>query len=159
KDSKFGVFNFIMGRFVGNYIVAGIQLFILFLIGALFFGVSYINDYLFIGISLAIIPAVFSSFGVLLSQFVRREGTAVMLSILICIPSIFFSGALLPLELLSPLFQFIGKILPLYSVTQVMSMSAVKGLYITDALPEMLYLFLFSFGCLAAAYAVRKMQQ
>ncbi len=159
KDSKFGVFNFIMGRFIGNYIVAGIQLLILFLIGALLFGVSDINDYLFLGISLAIIPAVFSSFGVLLSQFVRREGTAVMLSILICIPSIFFSGALLPLELLSPLFQFFGKILPLYSVTQVMSMAAVKGLYITDALPEMLYLFVFTFFCLVAAYAVRKQQQ
>ncbi len=159
KDSKFGVFNFIMGRFFGNYIIAGIQLMILFLIGALFFGINDTNDYLFLGLGLILIPAVFSSFGILMSQFVKKEGTAVMLSVLICIPSIFFSGALLPLELLPLLFQFIGKILPLYSVTQVMTKAAVKGLFLTDALPEMLYLAVFSVGCLSAAYIVRKMQQ
>ncbi|MBM3229705.1 hypothetical protein FJZ26_04705 [Candidatus Parvarchaeota archaeon] len=159
RDSFLGAFNFVAGRFIGNYFISLLQLLILTAVGIFVFGVGHIQSLAGAILVLLLVPAVFTSFGILLSLFVKKESTAILLSLLISIPSIFLSGAILPIEVLPFPFDTLSKAMPLYSVTGAVSKTVIKGLGIFDSIFEILYLALFSLACILCAYVVRKMQE
>ncbi len=159
RDSRFGAFNFVMGRFLANYFASLLQLALLTMIAFIFFGIGGWTGLLYALPALILAPAVFSALGILLSLFVRKESVAIMLSLLISIPSIFLSGALIPLEIMPEPFQVLSKLSPLYELSSAISKSIIMGLGFMESLLELGYLMAFVLVCLGLAFYFRKRQE
>jgi ABC-2 type transport system permease protein len=159
RDSKLGAFNFIIGRFIGNYIISMVQVTILALTGLILFGIGNIQSPAAALLVFIFVPAVFTALGMLLSLFVQKESSAIMLSLLISIPSIFLAGVIVPLELLPFPFDLFGRTLPLHWLGDAISKTMVVGLGISSILLNLLYFILFISGCLFLSVIIRKLQE
>ncbi|MFH2105734.1 MAG: ABC transporter permease [Candidatus Micrarchaeota archaeon] len=155
KMSRIGSFSVIFGRFLGNYFICLLQVFILALVGVLVFNVYYGNllSLLFV---LLLAPIVFTSIGMLLSQFVNTTSTAFMLSLLISIPLIFLSGSIVPLEFLNPPMDFLGSLLPLHTLIDVTEKLMFRDLGVLSALGSIVYLLFISIVSLGLAMVYYK---
>ena len=159
KQSRMGSFSFVMGRFLGNYLISLVQVLIVSGCAIVFFGVGDIKSWAAVGLVTLLVPAVFTSVGVLFSLFVDKESTAILITILLSITSIFFSGAVLPLEALPSPFDIIGQILPMTLVKNAISKSFIRGLDIGAILPEIFVLATFVGFCLFASVAYRAIEK
>jgi len=158
RITRLSNFSIVLGRFIGDYLVALMQLLLIVLIAVFFFHVSTGNFPSFF-IALLIAPAVFTSLGMLLAQFIQKESTAVLTSILINIPMIFLSGAILPIEFLKPPMDLLGRNLPMFHLTELFEKITVRGLTLIEGLPNFAALLLFVSVCLFLAYLARKIRE
>jgi len=158
-DSRMGSFNFVFGRFAAHYLISLFQLAVLVGFALVFFNVGNLQSLPAVAIVLLLTPAVFTALGVLLSLFVRKESAAVLLSLVIGIPSIFLSSGIVPSEFFPQLFQYAGKATPLYHMTDAISKALIRGLGASEIFANVAYMLCFVILCLAVAYFTRKHQE
>lgn len=118
--------SIIVGRFLGDYLVGLVQVLVVTLMGSLIFGINLGSDYVSLLVALMIAPAVFTALGTFIASFISNEGSAVLSSLLISMPLLFLSGAILPLEQISASFRSIAALLPLYNVIELISKLTVR---------------------------------
>ncbi|MBI5224571.1 ABC transporter permease [Candidatus Micrarchaeota archaeon] len=126
KLSYASTFSIVIGKFIGDYIAGLIQVMVVALLGAIFFGINLSANPLAFSFALFLAPAVFTAMGTLLSAFVSNEGSAVLSSLLVSMPMLFLSGIMLPIEQIQGAFKTIATLLPLYNVVEMISKTTVR---------------------------------
>lgn len=144
KMSRISSFSVVFGRFLGSYLISLLQVVLISIVGIFIFKVYFSNIFALLFVIL-FAPVMFTSIGILLSQFVNRTSTAFLLSLLISVPLIFLSGNIVPLEFLNPPMDFIGSILPLHILTDVIEKLLFRGLDIFNSLAGIIYTMAISF--------------
>ncbi len=159
RESKLGAANFVLGRFLGNYAISLLQLSIIYAVAFAILDVGGATDYLPVLVVFLLVPAIFAAMGILMSLFVDKESSAILLCVLISISSIFFSGALIPLEAMPYPFDVFGKYMPLTVVKNAIAKTSIKGLALDFVQEEIFLLTVFSLACLSTAITDRSAQQ
>ncbi|MCX6800694.1 MAG: ABC transporter permease [Candidatus Diapherotrites archaeon] len=138
------------GKIVGQLIIAMIEAGIIF--GVAFakiplpfpiFGISFLGFGLHSIVSLpelfaavVLISLAFISFGMLIAFFAKSQSTAILASLLIIVPMLFLSGAILPIEFMKPFMQLVSRAMPLTAANNLLISLVVKGAPIMDSAVE-----------------------
>lgn len=148
--SQTNKFIFLIGKIIGQLLIALIEATIVFLVAILVFGLDLLPNLVLIYLATIIIAIAFISLGLLVSSFTKTQSTAILLSLLAVVPMLFLSGIILPLELMTPFMQIISSFLPLTAANNLLIGIIVKGLSIFDLVIEiMVLLFITLIGILA----------
>lgn len=134
-------FVFLIGKIIGQLLIALLEATIIFLVVILIFGLNILPNLFIIYLATALISLAFISMGLLISSFTKSQSTAILLSLLIVVPMLFLSGIILPLELMNFTMQIVSNLLPLTAANNLLVGLIVKDLLITDLLFEVMVLF------------------
>lgn len=149
-------FVLVLGRFFGDLAVGSVVVLFFLVLGVAFIDIKLPPDPVPLLYALFLAPAVFTSMGILLSAFIRRESTAILAMLLVTIPMLFLSGVILPLEFVRQPMKTLGAYSPLYFAHQALSSSLVRGLSLAELRPFtdpiLAYIGLF----LVAAYIIQR---
>ncbi|MEK6954118.1 MAG: ABC transporter permease [Candidatus Micrarchaeota archaeon] len=126
KLSYASPFSIIVGKFLGDYLVGLVQVFIVTLLGSLVFGIYLGSNFSAVAMALFLAPAVFTSMGTLLASFVSKEGSAVLSTLLFSMPMLFLSGILLPIEQIHGSVRTLTEYLPLYNIVEMISKVTIR---------------------------------
>ncbi len=131
---------FLLGKIIGQLLIALLEATIIFLIVIFVFGLNLLPNMIIIYFATTLISIAFISLGLLISSFTKTQSTAILLSLLAIVPMLFLSGIILPIELMTPLMQTISYFLPLTAANNLLIGLIIKGLFITDLLIEIVVL-------------------
>lgn len=90
--------------------------------------------------AITLICFAFISIGLLIAHFSKNQNTAILGSLLIILPLFFLSGAIIPLDLVSPLIQGFARFLPLTIGVTILQEILIKQTALLDLWPEMVRL-------------------
>jgi len=99
--SKNSAFNFTLGNFLSLFSIVFIQASLIIALYYFWFLKNYSNDILYFLILIAPVVAVFVLLGMIIGYLTRNESTNVIISFLVILGFLSFSGKLIPLETLS----------------------------------------------------------
>ncbi|MEM4389559.1 MAG: ABC transporter permease [Candidatus Micrarchaeia archaeon] len=149
-------FVLVLGRFFGDLVVGSLVVLFFLVLGVAFIDIKLPPDPVPLLYALFLAPAVFTSMGIMLSAFIRRESTAILAMLLVTIPMLFLSGVILPLEFVRQPMKTLGAYSPLYFAHQAISASLIRGLSLAELRlftdPILAYIGLF----LIAAYIIQR---
>jgi len=109
-------------------------------------------------LGICIISFAFICWGLLITNFTRNQGTTILISLLLIIPMLFLSGAIIPIELINPAIQSFSQMLPLTSAIIIVSEIMVKGTSLLGLIPEILILVVPAIAILAATIMNKKLK-
>ncbi|MFA5357535.1 MAG: ABC transporter permease [archaeon] len=146
----------LLGKIIGQLVLAWIETAIILVVAFAkiplpfeIFGVSHIGFGLVSNVSLpelfaavTLVSLAFISFGMLIAFFAKTQSTAILASLLVIVPMLFLSGAILPLEFMKPFMQSISRVMPLTAANNLLVSVIVKGAHLSDSVIEILVLLL-----------------
>lgn len=127
------------GKVVGMFILTFIQQILLIGIGALAFGVDYLNDPLALLLIMISLSVLVSCLGLLLATLFGSEQALIAASILISMAWAAMSGGWFPLEITGPTFSAIGHVWPTAWILDAMRGIITKDYGVADVLPAVGY--------------------
>ncbi len=144
----------ILGKIIGQMLFAFLVSFLILFIGLIGFGVQLQANVLELIAVLAISSFSFIALGLFITNFAKTQSTAILGSLILILPMIFLSGAILPLQLMSPLLQGISSFLPLTAANQLLLGVLIKGLSLQSMSNQVAILLLPAFALLA--YSIKR---
>lgn len=150
--SRAGSFSVVLGESLAYYLISLSQLLLISLIAVSVFGVG-VGNLAFFAVVMLTVPVVFTAIGVLFAQIVKTSTSAFLLSLLLSIPMIFISGAIIPIELMNPIISYLGTLTPLYVTIDFAEKMLFRGAAYL-AVGDFAYLGTLSAFCLLSAVAV-----
>jgi len=118
----------VVGQYLSYTVIGMAQISIFALIGIAAYGVEIYGSWKLFLATLVLAPALFTAIGMLCASIVNRGSTAVLLTLLLGVPMLFLSGALIPLEFISEPFSTLGMLTPLYQVIELLGMAVLRGI-------------------------------
>jgi ABC-type multidrug transport system permease subunit len=134
-------FELILGKILGQLVIAMSEATIIFIIAIFVFGSDLLTRFVEIYFITIIIATAFICLGLLVSSFTKTQSTAILLSLLAIIPMLFLSGIIVPLDLMAPFMQMASLILPLTAANNLLLGIIVKDLAFFDSIIELSVLF------------------
>ncbi len=138
-------FSFVLGSALGNFLLIGLQLVVLFATGILVFHVNVAGTlYDLVPVVCAASFAVIG-IGLVISHFSKTPDEAFYFSALINLPSGFLSSQYIQV-VRTPLSQFISSLLPMTWANKALTDIMVNGSSFLSVLPDIMILGLFAVG-------------
>jgi ABC-type multidrug transport system permease subunit len=142
------------GKIIGQLAFALLQAAIiiaLLVLLDLFFGIkaTIAGGILDIALGIAVISFSFITYGLLITNFTKNQGTTILIALLLVIPMLFLSGAIIPIEMINPAIQDFATVLPLSASITILSELMIKGTSIAVLWIEMLILLIPSIAIIA----------
>ena len=128
KMSSTHPLTLVVGKIIGQLLFAFLVSFIILAIGIVAFGVHLGGNPAEIIAAIAIASFSFISLGIFITNFAKNQSTAILGCLILILPMIFLSGAILPLQLMNPGLQAISGFLPLTAANQLLLGVLIKGL-------------------------------
>ncbi|MCD4739763.1 ABC transporter permease [archaeon] len=148
KMAPVNTFWFVFGKILVTLLIASFQVVILFGIALVLFQVR---------LNMIMIPAAFivacmlamtsAAIGMMIASASKTENTAILASLVICLPLMFLSGVFFPWELMLPMMRTVSLLSPLTSAVNVLNSLLIysdKGFDLVNVLLSSSYLVLWS---------------
>lgn len=145
--------EFLVGKLVPYVIISMFNALLLFLLARYLFGAPFKGDPLFFAVATAMYVVCTTGVGLVISVLVRTQTAAmVVVAIVTVVPAALYSGAIIPIESLSPAAAGVAHLLPAMYYAQVTTGSFLKGVGWTVLWPNLLVLAGYAAVLMTAGY-------
>ncbi|HDS09399.1 MAG TPA: ABC transporter permease [Firmicutes bacterium] len=135
----------IFSSVIFDFILTSLQIFLYIFLGIVVFNADiYLSKIIPTLIMLIFTISSFGVFGILSASFIIVFKKGNPISMLITQTSILFGGVYFPFEMLPDWIQFVSKCLPMTYALRGMRLLLLQGAEITEILPDLIFLILFS---------------
>jgi len=147
--------EFLVGKLVPYFVISTINVVVLWMIAVWLFGVPFKGSFaVFFSASLLFVLCT-TGIGLIISLLVKTQMAALIITIIIAmVPTILFSGLLVPVSSLSPGAQIQAHLFPAMYYTDVVRGSFLKGLDLKDMWTDLLALAGFAVALRVIAYSL-----
>ncbi|MDH4082216.1 MAG: ABC transporter permease [Nitrospira sp.] len=147
--------EFLVGKLVPYFVISTINVVVLWMIAVWLFGVPFKGSFaVFFSASLLFVLCT-TGIGLIISLLVKTQMAALIITIIIAmVPTILFSGLLVPVSSLSPGAQIQAHLFPAMYYTDVVRGSFLKGLDLKDMWTDLLALAGFAVAFRVIAYSL-----
>lgn len=147
--------EYLVGKLAPQLLISGLNLLILWLIICVGFGVPFRGDpLLFIAASVLFLLCTIG-IGLVISLIVASQVAALFITVIVAmVPTILYSGMLIPVSTLKPSAQFQAHLFPGMYFNNVIQGSFLKGVGLTVLWPDLLALALYAALLMIAGYAL-----
>ena len=121
----------ILGKIAPYFLLAGIDLILVTVLGILVFGVPFVGNLLIFALGAAVFLFVVLGLGVLISTLSQNQGQAIQGALLVLLPQVLLSGMIFPLVAMPWDVRWIGYCMPLSYFTMVSRGIMLRGTPIT----------------------------
>jgi ABC-type multidrug transport system permease subunit len=136
KLSPTSKLTFLFGKIIGQLAIAGVEAVIIFGVAMFVFGIDLSANFLTLVLMTMLIALAFISLGLIIANLTKTQATAMLTSLLIIVPMLFMSGAMLPLEFMDSGMQLISSLMPLTIANNIFIGVIIKGLSIFELYKE-----------------------
>ncbi|NCT67940.1 MAG: ABC transporter permease [Rhodanobacteraceae bacterium] len=145
--------EFLLGKLVPYVVISLFNALLLFLLARYLFGAPFKGDPLFFALATAMYVVCTTGIGLVISVLVRTQTAAmVVVAIVTVVPAALYSGAIIPIESLSPAAAGVAHLLPAMYYAQVATGSFLKGVGWPVLWPNLLVLAGYAALLMAAGY-------
>ena len=135
----------ILSKLVPYFVISTIDLGIILLLARFLLGMPFAGNIpMFLGVSLLYI-FVALALGLLISTLVSSQLAAMLLSLLLVIPVLYFSGMAFPIESMAPVFQRVSMVLPARWYVSAVRKLMVQGVAVRYVVQETIVLAVMAF--------------
>jgi ABC-2 type transport system permease protein len=127
----------IAGKIAGMFLLTFVQQILLMSVGQIFFGVDYLRDPAATVVMMVSLSLVASTLGLLLASLLKSEQALIATTVLVSMSISALSGALFPLEITGPAYQFVGHLLPTSWILDGLRGVVVRGFDVADVVPAL----------------------
>jgi ABC-2 type transport system permease protein len=121
----------ILGKIAPYFLLAGIDLILVTVLGTLVFGVPFEGNLLIFALGAAVFLFVVLGLGVLISTLSQNQGQAIQGAILVLLPQVLLSGMIFPLAAMPWAVRWLGYCMPLSYFTMISRGTLLRGTPIT----------------------------
>ncbi len=137
--------EFLIGKLAPYIGISGINFLVLWLMATGLFGAPFKGDPLFFFLASLIYVTCTTGIGLLVSLFVRTQVAAMMLTVIVTIvPSVLYSGLLVPIASMDPAGQFEAHLFPAMYYTDIVLGSFLKGVGLEQLWGKVLALLIYA---------------
>ena len=137
--------EFLIGKLAPYIGISGINFLVLWLMATGLFGAPFKGDPLFFFLASLIYVTCTTGIGLLVSLFVRTQVAAMMLTVIVTIvPSVLYSGLLVPIASMEPAGQFEAHLFPAMYYTDIVLGSFLKGVGLEQLWGKVLALLIYA---------------
>lgn len=145
--------EFLIGKLTPYVGISVVNFLILWLMATGLFGAPFKGDPLFFFLASVIYVTCTTGVGLLVSLFVRTQVAAMMLTVIVTIvPSVLYSGLLVPIASMEPAGQFEAHLFPAMYYTDLVLGSFLKGVGLEQLWGKVLALLLYSIALWATSF-------
>lgn len=145
--------EFLIGKLAPYVGISVINFLILWLMATQLFGAPFKGDPLFFFLASVIYVTCTTGIGLLVSLFVRTQVAAMMLTVIVTIvPSVLYSGLLVPIASMDPAGQFEAHLFPAMYYTDIVLGSFLKGIGLEQLWGKVLALLIYAVGLWTASF-------
>lgn len=154
KSSNTSFISYLFSKVCFFASIALIQFAFIFLI-VLAFGGSFSFDFSSLMGAFLLITGVNALIGVLIGVLTQNENIAILVSLIITLPILFLSGAMVPIDIFPPFLKIFAEIIPLQKEILLLNQVALLSMPLTHSAIAWVLLYYFT-GLFAANYIILK---
>jgi len=148
-----------IGYLLGNSLIALVQSVLLLLISVLFFQIHIVGNILLLFFILFIYAMSCVGLGIFASTFAKNQLQAFQFIPLLLIPSMFFSGFILPINSFPILFQYVSYFIPMTYSIRISRAIMINGFGLDMFFMDFLFMIILTLVFLVLAVVVFKMKK
>lgn len=155
KTSGTSFITYLFSKIISFSLISLIPFIFIFIL-VLALGGTFSFDFQALMISFLLITSVNSLLGLLIGLISKSENVAILSSLIITLPAMFLSGAIVPIDILPNYIKIIAQVFPLHSEIILLKQTAIFNYSIEKAAPLVNTLFIYSLILFIAVYLLLK---
>ncbi len=145
--------EFLVGKLIPYVVISMFNALMLFALARYLFGAPFKGDFIFFALGTMMYVVCTTGIGLVISVLVRTQTAAmVIVAIVTVVPAALYSGAIIPIESLSPAASALAHLLPAMYYAKIATGSFLKGVGATVLWPNVLVLAAYAAALMGAGY-------